>query len=66
MVIMAWLQREELDLTEILEDVGDGRNFEDVKEYTKWIMKTEMYYGYKGTNTFKVFERVVRDLDLNG
>jgi superfamily II DNA helicase RecQ len=65
-VIMAWLQREELDLTEILEDIGDGRNFEDVTEYAKWIMKTEMYYGYKGTNAFKVFERVVRDLDLDG
>jgi superfamily II DNA helicase RecQ len=65
-VIMAWLQREELDLVEILEDVGDGRNFEDVMEYAKWIMKTEMYYGYKGTNAFKVFERVVRDMDLEG
>jgi superfamily II DNA helicase RecQ len=65
-VIMAWLQREELDLTEILEDVGDGRNFKDVTEYAKWIMKTEMYYGYKGTNAFKVFERVVRDIDLDG
>jgi hypothetical protein len=63
---MAWLQREELDLVEIFEDVGDGRDFEDVVEYAKWIMKTEMYYGYKGTNTFKVFERVVRDMDLEG
>jgi superfamily II DNA helicase RecQ len=65
-VIMAWLQREELDLVEIFEDVGDGRDFEDVVEYAKWIMKTEMYYGYKGTNAFKVFERVVRDMDLEG
>jgi hypothetical protein len=32
---MAWLQGEELDLVEILEDVGDGRNFKDVTEYAK-------------------------------
>jgi hypothetical protein len=63
---MAWLQWEELDLVEILEDVGDGRNFKDVTEYAKWIIKTEMYYGYKGTNAFKVFERVVRDIRLDG
>jgi superfamily II DNA helicase RecQ len=61
LVITAWIRREELELNQAFEDLGDGRRFQNLKDYTAWMMKTETHLGYKGTNGFKVFERIVAD-----
>jgi superfamily II DNA helicase RecQ len=61
LAIMSWIRREELGLEEVFEELGDGRVFEDVKEYVRWIMKREMCFGYKGTIGFRIFERIVGD-----
>jgi hypothetical protein len=61
LVIMAWIRREELELNEAFEDLRDGRRFQNLKDYTAWLMKTETHLGYKGTNGLKVFARIVAD-----
>ena len=37
----------------------DGWEFENILEYIQWIGKAERWLGHRGTNAFKVFERVV-------
>ena len=59
LVMMAWLRRKDLGIEDLLEDVGDGWVFNDVKEYVWWIMKSGIVLGYKGMNSFNGFERVI-------
>ena len=58
-VVMSWFYCKEVGLELILEGIADGREFNDVQEYAKWIMKSETYFGRKGHNGFKVFEGIV-------
>jgi len=60
-VVMSWFCRRQVGLDLTLELLGDGRDFTNVEEYIQWVMKSEICFGRKGHNGFKVFEGIVRD-----
>jgi hypothetical protein len=54
-----FVRREELGFEELFEEVMEGRKFENIFEYIEWIGKEERALEQRGTNAFKVFERMM-------
>jgi hypothetical protein len=48
------------DFEELFMEVTEGREFESVFEFIEWIGKEERVLGQRGTNAFKVFERMIQ------
>ena len=59
-ILVAFERWEELELVDVLEEVMEGREFENILEYIQWIGKGERWLGHRGTNAFKVFESIIR------
>jgi hypothetical protein len=60
LVIVGFVRREELDFGDLFVELLDGREFDNVLEYIEWIGKEERVLGRRGTNAFKVYERIIR------
>jgi superfamily II DNA helicase RecQ len=66
LILVGFVRREELGFEELLMEVTEGREFESVFEYIEWIGKEERVLGQRGTNAFKIFERMIRTKIVNG
>ena len=60
LIIVGFVRRVELEFEELFEEILDGREFVNIFEYIEWIGKEERVLGQRGTNAFKVFERIIR------
>src|SRR5579859_3737174 len=60
LVLVGFVRRVELEFEDLFEEILDGREFVNVFEYIEWIGKEERVLGQRGTNAFKVFERIIR------
>jgi len=60
LVIVGFGRRVELEFEEVFEEILEGREFVSIFEYIEWIGKEERVLGQRGTNAFKVFERIIR------
>jgi superfamily II DNA helicase RecQ len=59
-ILVGFERQEELELVKVFEEVMDGRVFENIAEYIRWIGMGERWLGHKGTNGFKMFESIIR------
>ena len=59
-VIVAFDRMRDLRYEDLFKEILDGREFDNVLEYIEWIGKEERVLGRRGTNAFKVFERIIR------
>jgi hypothetical protein len=50
----------DLGYEDLFKEIVDGREFDNVLEYIEWIGQEERVLGRRGTNAFKVFERIIR------
>jgi len=57
-VLMSYL-RKELGLLDVIKEFAD-REFEDVFEFSKWMMERRRWLGVNGTNAFGVFSIIMR------
>src|SRR5256714_2703500 len=60
LIIVGFVRRAELEFEKLFEEILDGREFVNIFEYIEWIGKEERVLGRRGTNAFKVFERIIR------
>ena len=59
-VIVAFDRMRDLRYEDLFKEIVDGREFDNVLEYIEWIGQEERVLGRRGTNAFKVFERIIR------
>jgi superfamily II DNA helicase RecQ len=59
LILVGFVRRKELELEELLEEVTEGREFGNILEFIEWIGKKERVLGQRGTNAFKMFERMI-------
>ena len=56
---MGFVRQAELKFEELFEEILNEREFVNIFKYIEWIGKEERVLGQRGTNAFKVFERII-------
>jgi superfamily II DNA helicase RecQ len=59
LILVGYVRRQELGFEILLDEASDGRQFGSIFEFIDWFSKETRILGQRGTNAFKIFERMI-------
>ena len=63
LIIIGYLRQRESGLQQVFDNIFDGRMFGNVQDYAEWVGRKERWLGHEGTNGFKIFECIIKEME---